>query len=458
MIPELTSRRTAAARPCSCPLPLPCECSYTALLRARIRAVARRTAGEPLLRNGHILAASAVLSAGLGSLFWIFATRWYSAETVGTSYAALSVAALMSGIGRFNLGEVLVRFVPRAGRHTGRFVLRCYAVAGVFSALAAGTFLLLIPIVAPSLDFLRSPLLAAAFVVAAAGYSIFDLQDGALTGLRRTGWVLGENTIFAAAKVGALAVCSALAIGTGILTSWAVALLLAVATANFVLFRHAIPAHQRADREGVPMPRRVMRYTGADYVGKLASIATYTVLPLMVLAQLGAAQNAYYSLAWIIADTFDIAVFSMGASLVVEGAHAPERLPELAGRMLRHAGLLVLAATAVVVAAAPWILGLFGPEYAHYGTPALRLMALASLPTVLITVAIDVARVRRRLRRLIVIQFAHCVLVVGLTALLLPRHGLTGVGLAWLIACCAVAVPLLLTLPRWMRSPEGSRA
>ncbi|GAA1096996.1 hypothetical protein [Kitasatospora arboriphila] len=458
MITDFVSRRTTAGRPCSCPLPLPCECSYAALLRARVRAVTRRTAGEPLLRNGHILAASAVLSAALGSLFWIFATRWYSAETVGTSYAALSVAALMSGVGRFNLGDVLVRFVPRAGRHTRRLVLRCYAISGGLSALAACGFLLLIPVVAPSLDFLRSPLLAVAFVVATAGYSIFDLQDGALTGLRRTGWVLGENMLFAAAKAAALAVCAALAVGTGILTSWAVALLLSIVVTNSVLFRRAIPAHQRADRTGAPMPRRLMRYATADYLGKLASITTYAVLPLIVLAQLGAAQNAYYSLAWIIADTFDIAVFSMGASLVVEGAHRPDRLPELARRMLRHAGLLVAAATAVVVAAAPWILGLFGPDYAAHGTPVLRLMAIASLPTVLITVAIDVARVRRNLRRLIGLQVAHCVLVIGLTAVLLPVYGLTGVGLAWLLACCAVAVPLLLTMPRWMKAPERRTA
>jgi O-antigen/teichoic acid export membrane protein len=125
--------------------------------------------------------------------------------------------------------------------------------------------------------------------------------------------------------------------------------------------------------------------------------------------------------------------------------------------MLRHAGLLVLAATVVVVAAAPWILSLFGPAYAENGTPVLRLMALASLPTVLLTVAIDVARVRRNLGRLVGLQVAHAVLVIGLTIVLLPLYGLTGVGLAWLIACCAVALPLLLTMPRWIRLPEGSR-
>jgi O-antigen/teichoic acid export membrane protein len=457
VIPVVTTRRSAATRPCSCPVPLPCECSYRTLVRARARSLVRRSAGEPLVRNGHVLAASSVLAAIFGSLFWIFATRWYSAETVGTSYAALSAAALMSGIGRFNLGDVLVRFVPRAGRHTGRLVLRCYLISGGLSALAAGCFLLLIPDIAPSLDLLRTPVLAISFVIAAAGYSIFDLQDGALTGLRRTGWVLGENLLFAAAKAAVLAACAALAIGTGILVSWAAALLLSVVVTNVVLFRHAIPAHHRADTEGAPVPRRVMRYAVADYLGKLASIVTYTVLPLMVLSQLGAAQNAYYSLAWIIADTFDIAVFAMGASLVVEGAHEPGRLAEHARRMLRHAGLLVLAATVVVVAAAPWILSLFGPAYAENGTPVLRLMALASLPTVLLTVAIDVARVRRNLGRLVGLQVAHAVLVIGLTIVLLPLYGLTGVGLAWLIACCAVALPLLLTMPRWIRLPEGSR-
>ncbi|MFJ1702663.1 lipopolysaccharide biosynthesis protein [Kitasatospora sp. NPDC088346] len=445
---------TRVTRPCSCPEPLPCQCSYLTLLRARVRAARVVPVREPLLRNGHILVASTVLAAALGSLFWICATRWYSPAVVGRSYAALSAATLLSALGSFNLGNVLVRFVPAAGRHTRGLVLRCYAVSAGASALAAAVFLMLIPVIAPRLGYLREPVLAVAFVAATAGYSVFVLQDGALTGLRRTGWVLGENALFAVAKTGVLALSALLAIGTGILVSWSAGLVVAIVVTNVVLFRRAVPAQHRADRTGAPAPTRVMRYAMADYLGNLSTIAAYSIVPLMVLNQLGAEQNAFYSLAWIIADTLYVAAFSMGSSLIVEAARAPERLAEHARRMLRHTGLLLLVATAVVIVAAPWILKLFGPGYSESGTTVLRLMVLSALPNVVLSVAIDVCRVRRALRWLIALQLTFAVLVITMVAVLLPAFGLTGVGLAWLITGCAIALPLLVALPRWLPSPD----
>lgn len=459
-MPVSAFRSTAPARRCSCPPTLPCRCSRLARLRARIGGARGSGTAEPLIRNGHLLAGSAVLAAVLGAVFWVLATRWYSVGTVGRSSAVLSVAGLLSGLGRLNLGDVLVRFVPVAGRHTRWLVLRCYGVSAGVSGLAAVGFLVLIPWISPELGFLRSPVLIGSFVVATAGYSIFVLQDGALTGLRRPGWVMGENALFNVVKAGLLAGCAVLAIGTGILLSWSIALIVSIAVTNVVLFRRAIPAHQRADTAGAPRPQRVLRYATADYVGKVAGVTTGTVVPLIVLDRLGAEQNAYYSLAYIIASTFYVAVASMGGSLVVEGARHPERLAEHGRRMLRHAGLLVAAATAVVVAAAPWLLLPFGAAYSAQGTTVLRLMALSALPNVLLGIAIEVARVRRDLRRLVVLQVTFSVLVIALVVGLLPPLGLTGVGLAWLISACALAVPLLVGLPRWLPAPrtQGSPA
>ncbi|GAA2748160.1 MULTISPECIES: lipopolysaccharide biosynthesis protein [Kitasatospora] len=451
--PQLTA--TAPVRPCSCPLPLPCQCSYRQLVVARLRAATPAGLREPLLRNGHILAASSLVAAGLGSIFWILSTRSYSAENVGRSYAALSAATFLSTLGSFNLGDVLVRFVPTAGRHTRHLVLRCYTVSITFSALAAGVFLLLVPTIAPGLAFLRDPLVAAAFVAATAGYSVFVLQDGALTGVRRTGWVLAENAMFAVAKVALLATCAALALGSGILVSWAAALVVAIVITNTALFARAIPAHQRAARPDARPPERVMRWATSDYVGNLSTIGTYSVVPLMVLNHLGAGHSAYYSLAFIIADTLYAVAFAMGHSLVVEGARDPARLAELGRRMLRNSVLLLSAAAAVVVVGAPWILRLFGPEYAANGTTVLRLMALSTVPNAVLSVAIQVARVRRSALGMIGLRVAFALLVVGLVAGLLPAFGLTGVGAAWLIAECAIALPLLLTLNRWLPKRTG---
>ncbi|MGW2395234.1 lipopolysaccharide biosynthesis protein [Kitasatospora sp. NPDC001664] len=443
-----TAGRTTTAG-CGCPLPLPCQCSYPALLRARLRAA---LATEPLLRNGHVLTASSLLTAGLGGLFWLLASAWYGPAAVGRGYAALAAAALLSGIGQFNLGDVLMRFVPTAGRHTRRLLLRCYAVSSAATVLAAGAFLLLVPVLAPELGFLRAPLTAAAFLAAAAGYTLFVLQDGALTGLRRPGWVLGENALFAVAKTALLGACVLLLPGSGILPAWSVALLISLLVTNAYLFRRAVPAHARAGREADP-PVGLVRYAAADYLGALLRTASYSVLPLLVLGRLGAEQNAYFSLAWVIAYTLQLAALNMGSSLIVEAAHAPEQLAAQARRVLRHSALLIGAGAVVLAVAAPWMLSLFGPGYAEHGTTALRLLALAALPNLVLGLAVDVCRARRAMRPVVALQAALLGLVLLLALLLIPPLGITGVGLAWLIAESALALPLLATLGRWL--PKG---
>ncbi|MFE1903365.1 lipopolysaccharide biosynthesis protein [Streptomyces gardneri] len=431
--------------------PLDTRRSLGTVVRSGVAAVFPR---DPLLRNGHLLAISSLVSSALGSIFWVLATHWYDDEVVGLSYSALSMTLLLASIGQLNLSDFLVRFVPSAGHHTRRLILLCYAVSAVVSSLVALCFLILVPRIAPGLDFLLTPVTAACFVAATAGYAVFVMQDGALTAVRRPGWVVGENVIFACVKIGLLGMGAALALFSGILLSWVGALAVSLVVANFVLLRRAVPEHVRVSTQA-QRPARALRYAAADYVGSLFRMAAYTLVPLLVLNNLGAEQSAYFSLAWIVGYVLYLIARNLGSSLVVEAVSSPERLVEHTMRMLRHTGLLLGAAIVLVVALAPQILSLFGPEYAEHGTTLLRLLALSALPNILVSLAIDVWRARRRLRWAVGVQLAMCVLVLGLTKLLLPTLGITGAGVAWLVTMCLLAAPLMIWRARWLTT--GSR-
>src|SRR5262249_30892708 len=58
---------------------------------------------------------------------------------------------------------------------------------------------------------------------------------------------------------------------------------------------------------------------------------------------------------------------------------------------------------------------------------------------------LSAARVQRRMRAVTVVTAAMSVSVMGLSVLLLDRYGLTGVGVAWVVAQSLVAVVLLVT-------------
>ncbi|WP_030273855.1 lipopolysaccharide biosynthesis protein [Streptomyces sp. NRRL B-24484] len=197
------------------------------------------------------------------------------------------------------------------------------------------------------------------------------------------------------------------------------------------------------------------RYAAADYAGQLGQVAVSKSLPLLVLARLGAEQTAYYSLAYLVTDTLYQAAYAMGQSLTVEGAAEPHRLAEHARRMLRHTTVFIAPATLVVVAAAPWILSLFGTDYADHGTTVLRLMALSALPNILFGIAVHVARVRQALVFLTGLQLAFAAMLLVSALALMPGYGLTGVGAAWLFTSTAVALALAATAPRWLFTPPG---
>ncbi|GGW96621.1 lipopolysaccharide biosynthesis protein [Streptomyces lomondensis] len=440
-LPPAETAETAAP-----PAPAATKRPFTAPIRQRFAAVLPR---EPLLRNGHLLAVSSLINAALGAVFWVFATHWYDERTVGLNYATISAATLLSTVGQLNLSDFLVRFVPAAGRHTRRLILACYVASIACSALVAVGFLLLVPQIAPGLDFLLTPVTGLFFVAYTAGYAIFALQDGALTGVRHPGWVAAENVVFAVVKILLLAVAAALTLFAGILISWAGALVVAVLVANVFLLRRAVPRHER-EAPQTERPPRMVRYSTADYVGSLFRMAAYNLVPLLVLNTLGPAQSAYFSLAWIIGYIPYLLATNMGSSLIVEAAHAPGQLAQHAFRVLRHSALLMALGTVAIIVVAPYFLSFFGPGYGEHGTTLLRLLALSALPNLLVSVAIDVARMRRRLRMVVGLQLALCFLVLGLSHVLLPELGLTGAGVAWLVAQCLLALYLLIRRSSWL--------
>ena len=426
-------------------------------------AAARRAlSSEPLLRNGHLLTISSLVTSVFGAGYWALAARFFSPATLGRNYSAIAAMMLLSGIGQLNLTNVLVRFVPAAGRRTRTLVLRAYLAAVATTVLLATGFVLLLPEISPGLAFLHTPVLGASFVLATAGYGLFTMQDGVLTGLRRPDWVVLENAIFAAVKIGAVVVFALAAASSGVLLSWALALIVAIAVTNTFLFSRAIPRHESPvtalDRSRRTVPQApgtrgsapTLGYVVCDYIGSLFWFAATTLPPLIVLDRSGPAEAAYFSLAWVIAYVLFLFSANMGSSLVVESAADPARLARNCRCVLSHTGVLLAACTLVLSVAAPEILGVFGPDYAANGTGLLRLLLISALPNLVVATAVSVCRAQRRMRAVIGILSILCCLTLGLILLLVPIMGIAGAGAAWLIAETTVATGLLCRRTLWI--------
>ncbi|GGZ06783.1 lipopolysaccharide biosynthesis protein [Streptomyces poonensis] len=415
--------------------------------RLRLPGLGDGPGGSQLFRNAYALMLNTGISAVLGLGFWLAAARYYSEASVGQGSAAIAAMKFIAGLAALTLTGALARFIPVAGAGTGRLILRTYVGSSVAVALAAGVFLLTLGLWGPSYRFLHDPLLALVFVLAVVAWSLLTLQDGVLTGLRSALWVPVGNTVFSAVKLVLLVVFAASVPTMGVFVSWIAAIAVSVLPLGWLVFRRLVPRHVKAT-EGHAQPpslREIGRFLAGDYTGSLFSLAVVYLVPVIVAAQVSSADNAYFYITTTIGGTVNLLAINMGASLTVEGSHDPSRLAADTRAALRRMARIMLPVCGVLFFGAPWILAVFGQGYADAATPLLRWFALGALLRVVMETYFAVLRAQSRTAGLAWLQGLLCLLVLGLTLLLLPRMGLTGAGVAEIIS---LSVIVLIAAPK----------
>jgi O-antigen/teichoic acid export membrane protein len=423
--------------------------------RLRLPGLGRSPGGNQLFRNAYALMLNTGISAVLGLGYWLAAARYYSESAVGQGSAAIAAMKLLAGLTAVTLTGALARFIPVAGRATGRLILRTYAGSSVIVALAALVFLFTLDLWGPSYRFLHGPLYGLGFVVAVVAWSLLTLQDGVLTGLRSALWVPVGNTVFSAVKLGLLAAFAVAIPTTGVFVSWVAAIAFSVLPLGWLVFRRLVPRHEKTTDEHAKPPtlKEVGRFLAGDYTGSLFSLAVVYLVPVIIASQVSAEDNAYFYITATIGGTVNLLAINMGASLTVEGSHDPRRLAANTRAALKRMARIMLPVAGILFFGAPWILGVFGAGYADAAAPLLRWFAVGAVLRVVMETYFAVLRAQSRTAGLAWLQGLLCVLVLGLTLLLLPRMGLAGAGVAEI---CALGVIVTVAAPRLYRIVRGA--
>jgi O-antigen/teichoic acid export membrane protein len=254
-----------------------------------------------------------------------------------------------------------------------------------------------------------------------------------------------ENTVYALAKLILLVLFARWQPRYGIFASWTLPALLLLLPVNWLIFRRLLPAHMAtpaAAAEPSASTARIAAYVSGNYLGQLFSLA-YTMLPPILVLQLaGSTASAYFYLPWMIASLLRLVASNMSTSLIVEASLDAAGAQQHFRRALAHTMRLVVPLALVVALAAPWLLLIFGVDYAAEGGALLRLLALATLPSAVFSLYVGLLRVQNRIRPIVAAFALTAVLTLGLSALLLPIYGINGVGVAWLASQSVAALVL----------------
>jgi O-antigen/teichoic acid export membrane protein len=179
----------------------------------------------------------------------------------------------------------------------------------------------------------------------------------------------------------------------------------------------------------------MIRYSFLNHVAEIMALAPGIVLLYMVNLQFPPQVAGAFGAAWVIVGTSVLLVpVAAATSLFVEGSHSREALGTDLRRTVRLTLPLLGAATLGLFFLGRPVLGLFGEGYAEGGAGVLQLLALSGAFFTVNTLYTAVKRVEKRMDAVVAVVTYTAAVTVGLTAYLLPAHGIVAAGYAFMVA------------------------
>jgi O-antigen/teichoic acid export membrane protein len=402
----------------------------------------------PLYANAFYLMADNAMSAIFGFAFWVVAARFYPAEAVGLASTVIAATGLLASLANLGFGYGLIRFLPNAGEKSNRLLNSSFTISILASLLASLIFLGGLGFWSPALLFLRrNPILIAAFLVFTAALTLRSPTGQTFIAKRRTGFLLVRDVIINVLRLSLVMLLAGVFHSFGIFGSWGISLCVALLF-NVLLF---LPRVQQGYRPRLVIGREIkeiMRFSFGNYLADLLQAAPGLILPIMVINLSGAAHTAYFSIAWSVVVIVTMVAESTSWSLFAEGSHEEVRLGLNVRRSSKLIFLILMPVVILVLALADKLLLAFGSAYSENATTLLRILTLSALPLAVNTVYLYIKRVEKRLHILIGVTALLGVMTLALSYVLVPRLGITGTGVAWLISQGAVALAITAGLVR----------
>lgn len=434
--------------------------------RCRLRA-------DSLLRNSLYLMTSSVVTAGLGYLFWLVAAHTFTRHEIGATSAMISLCSTAALLTYLGPSATLIDRLPGhegSARWTGLLTFTCVTTAAVTCVVTAAA----LPVLLGSREYRDFPGTASVIAIAVAGacaWTVVNLLSSAFIAARRAGRFLSIQTLVSAAKVGLMLPLAAAGAGAaGLLGAWVASAVLGAAVgavwlvpqmglgrrlghqhrrragpARGSLVSERSPAHHRWP--ALPSRASVSQLLG-QHLTSVGGAATPLILPAVVAFRLGATQNAYFYIAWMLGGIFFMVSPSVASALFAEGVRARSDLRGVVVKALRVIALILAPVMVIMVVGGKFILGLFGAGYAASGYGLLILLVISALPDAVSNVAVSIYRVTHRLGYSSALNLGmSAATLIGAWFLMVPL-GIAGVGVAWL---CAQTLGAIACLPAYVR-------
>ena len=420
--------------------------------------ILQRATTDSLVRNSLYLMASTVTTGGLGYLFWIIAAHIFTKQEIGVSSAVISFCSTISLITYLGPSAMLIERLPER-EHSPEWTVVFYRTCSATAIVASLVMAAVLPTILISYSyrsFFAGPTEILLAIASVATTTLLNLIGSAFIAARRAGRYLSLQTLVSVEKLVCLFPLAALG-AVGLVEAWvastAIGIVVAIAWLVPTMGLGKRPNYE--SRRSIRIPQRVqhrprkqarhrrrpsvlsrsyIRRLVGQHLISIGGALTPLLLPVLVVTRLGAEPNAYFYVTWMMGSAFFMVSPSVATAVFAEGVRAKASLKNEIAKAMKLIAMLLIPAMLVMIAGGRIILGLFGTSYAAAGYRLLILLAISAIPDAVSNVATAVWRVTYRLEYAAVLNLGIMVIALASAWFLMPSLGITGVGVAWLIA------------------------
>ena len=422
-----------------------------------------RDNGAIFFNAGSLVGSTAVTSI-LGFAFWWLAARSLQPATVGFGSATISAMMLLGAACGLGLGTMLVGELSRQQGKEVSLISAALILVGGLGGCIGIAFAVLAPYVSHNFQFLRTNIEdIVLFAVGVSFTGIGLVLDQALLGLLLGSLQLGRNTLFAVTKLAALFMVGLWLRDKGwstIYATWAAGNAISfIALAGFATLQGRRWL-KRAFRPEWALLWKLGKLTLQHHLLNLMLQSPGNLLPLLVTALLSPTTNAWFYVAFMLANFVFVFPYSLVAVLYATSAAQPTIMPQKARLTLGVAIVAGVLGSCVLWFGTRQLLGFFGHSYAEQAAWSLRILVLAVFPDLIKGHFIAVCRIQGRLVQALVLVMVGVPLELGAAALGAHLGGLSGLSLGWVGALCIEAAYMFPIVYRAIRPvafrPVGS--
>jgi O-antigen/teichoic acid export membrane protein len=408
-----------------------------------------------ILINSINLIMGTSISAVLGYLFWIVVTRTHPTVTIGLATTLLSASSLISILGLVGYDVIFLRFLSRS-KHRNDQINSGMLITACSTALLSAMFFMFLSIIAPKLDFIFNNIwYLLSFIVFTVFTNWNALTNAVLIAYRRTSFVLVINIIFSLIKLSlpfvfrsggpmTIFIIVGVALVVNVLLSVAAMMRYCEYVPSFIIHFSVI--------------KQTLRFGVASYISNIFNLLPAALLPIVIINKLGATPEAYFYMAFTIANLLYSVIYSTTLATFADASHRGKNFMQSLKKGTLIIGTLIVPAILFLVLFAPYILNFFGSNYKIGATNILRVLCLSGIPIMIYSLIGIALKLIHDLRGIIVSAASNALFIVVLSLIFVNSYGLNGVGWAWLLGSSVSVVVGLLFIVRWVFTQRSSCA